>query len=474
MFELEEIIKKIRNYDKIIIYGAGLVSFAFVEYLLSPENDVKITYIAVSNTNGNPKHILGIPVVGAESIKDLKNDSIVIIATMENLHYSIEAWLKEQGFCNILKLTNLHYSLLRKRNREFSIDVFSEVSGFRQIYEKTNQVLQQKLYNLSQDIRYIKRQCTFEEEREVVAAYTPQISVIIPVYNVENYLTECLKSVVNQTIKNIEIICIDDGSTDGSLEILQQFSKQYSSVQVIQRENGGLSAARNMGLKAATGEYIYFLDSDDCIEPQALSEMYDMAHRENLDVLYIDGRAIYESKELEDKYPEYKSTYQRFKSYSDIVKGTELFCNMVEDGVYYVQASLQLIRRGFLEEKKLRFLEGILYEDNLFNFQCILQAESTAHNNSSYFIRRVRKNSIMTSEKTKVKNFYGYLITYVQMISFALSFDSDERTQCAMEAVIQAIYALTKKHYYNLPEEELKKLQIIKPIEKMVLEHLKI
>lgn len=97
----------------------------------------------------------------------------------------------------------------------------------------------------------------------------PKFSIIIPVYNVENYLSECLDSVIKQTIMDLEIICVNDGTKDHSREILEEYQKQDARIQIIDKVNGGLSSARNAGLAAATGEYILFLDSDDYLEQSA-------------------------------------------------------------------------------------------------------------------------------------------------------------------------------------------------------------
>lgn len=95
---------------------------------------------------------------------------------------------------------------------------------------------------------------------------TPKVSIIVPIYNVEPYLRQCLDSLVNQTYKNIEIICVDDGSTDASSEILTEYALKSSKVRVIRQENSGLSAARNVGFSFATGKYVMYVDSDDWID----------------------------------------------------------------------------------------------------------------------------------------------------------------------------------------------------------------
>ena len=102
----------------------------------------------------------------------------------------------------------------------------------------------------------------------------PKFSIIIPVYNVENYLSECLDSVIKQTIMDLEIICVNDGTKDHSREILEEYQKQDARIQIIDKVNGGLSSARNAGLAAATGEYILFLDSDDYLNSPPVSVFY--------------------------------------------------------------------------------------------------------------------------------------------------------------------------------------------------------
>lgn len=113
----------------------------------------------------------------------------------------------------------------------------------------------------------------------------PKISVVIPVYNVENYLRQCLDSVINQTLDDIEIICVNDGSTDSSPDILEEYSRKDSRIRIISQENMGLSGARNTGMKYIKGEYVYFLDSDDYIELDALNQMYNISKNNSLDML---------------------------------------------------------------------------------------------------------------------------------------------------------------------------------------------
>lgn len=125
-----------------------------------------------------------------------------------------------------------------------------------------------------------------------------QISVIIPVYNVQDFLRQCVDSVLQQTYPYTEIILVDDGSTDNSGQICDEYQKQYDKIVVIHKENGGLSDARNVGYAKATGEYVFFLDSDDWIEADALESLYDLAKQEHADVAVANYWYQYEDRKV--------------------------------------------------------------------------------------------------------------------------------------------------------------------------------
>lgn len=112
-----------------------------------------------------------------------------------------------------------------------------------------------------------------------------KVSIIVPVYNVENYLSRCLNSLINQTLKDIEIICVNDGSTDGSSAILEEFAQKDSRIRIVNKENGGLSSARNEGLKYVTSDYVGFVDSDDWIEPDTYESALSAVQKTNADIV---------------------------------------------------------------------------------------------------------------------------------------------------------------------------------------------
>ena len=128
----------------------------------------------------------------------------------------------------------------------------------------------------------------------------PKLSVIVPVYNVEKYLSRCLTSLINQTLDNIEIIIVNDGSTDKSDEIIREYKKANNNIIYVTKENGGLSSARNFGLIYATGEYIAFLDSDDYVDRNIYKKMYEKAKETNSDYVECDFIWQYEDHQKID------------------------------------------------------------------------------------------------------------------------------------------------------------------------------
>ena len=221
----------------------------------------------------------------------------------------------------------------------------------------------------------------------------PKFSIIIPVYNVEPYLRNCLDSVLAQTYADWEAICINDGSTDGSLAILKEYTANDSRFQIIDQSNKGLSAARNAGIREAKGEYIFLLDSDDWTVPDALERLG--RHIAGQDMVCFTGQ----------KYNEEDNTYlpSDMLSSATYASGMAYYNeNALKSYVFpFVCAVLRLYKRTFLLEHNLSFKEGIYHEDNLFTpIACYYANKVTVIPNSLY-IYRIRENSIMTTDQPK-------------------------------------------------------------------------
>ena len=191
------------------------------------------------------------------------------------------------------------------------------------------------------------------------------VSLIIPVYNAAPYLRACLDSVLVQTFTDWEMICIDDGSADGSGEILDEYMLRDTRIRVFHQDNAGSSAARNKGLEYASGEWVWFVDADDTITPSALETLVNV--KPKADVIFLGVNRLYQDGFVEVKIP------------ADAYAGTEEEINRLVEKLYggvcgdiFGWTCLKVIRRSVLEENKIRFNESIaLHEDLVFTIQCM-------------------------------------------------------------------------------------------------------
>lgn len=247
---------------------------------------------------------------------------------------------------------------------------------------------------------------------------SPLISVIIPVFNVEEYLEKCINSILRQTLTDIEIICIDDGLTDSSPDILKKYAEQDRRIAVYSQNNCGISAARNLGMRAARGRYTYFIDSDDWLERDALRNLYDRAEKDQLDLLLFDAEAFTDDPSLNTIVETVKNYYIRNKHYNKIYKGVDILNEMFKNNDFCACVYMMLARTDFYRKNNIKFIEKIFHEDEPFTFQAIASAKRVTHINNLYYKRRYRKNSIMTMNK-KFLHTYGYFKSYLFMSDFA-------------------------------------------------------
>lgn len=219
----------------------------------------------------------------------------------------------------------------------------------------------------------------------------PTVSVVIPVYNVERFLQECVDSVLCQTFKDFEIILVDDGATDSSGVICDEYSKNDNRIKVIHRKNGGLSAARNTGLDAANGEYVYFLDSDDWIKKETLEKLVGLAESDKADVVFFDAFVFF--TDCEENPNVYK--YERSKKY-ETANGQVVLKKLLATDEYRTAVPLMLFKTQYLKNNALTFREGILHEDELFTFLVYNANGIISHCHEEFYARRMRAESIMT------------------------------------------------------------------------------
>ena len=285
---------------------------------------------------------------------------------------------------------------------------------------------------------------------------SPAVSVIIPMYKVEDYLAECLNSVVGQTLDNIEIICVNDGSPDRSGEIAAQYAEKYANIKVITKENGGQSRARNMALDIAQGRYVYFLDSDDYLDLQTLEDLYNKAEAEQLDIVYFNTVSFFENEEIKNCNQNYLSYYDRKGDYSGVHTGQTMFAMMRKNREFFGSPCLEMFKRSLIEENGLRFYNDIIHEDNLFTFQATMLAQRVGYIDKAYYHRRVHGESTMTTGKS-MRNVEGYIVAYAEMIAFLHNRQVEEGAALQIsEYLYHGIFrnASNILRSLDLPEEE--------------------
>ncbi|MBQ8536050.1 MAG: glycosyltransferase [Clostridia bacterium] len=294
------------------------------------------------------------------------------------------------------------------------------------------------------------------------------ISVIIPVYNGEEYLAECLDSVLNQTYKNLQILCINDGSTDNSLNILNDYATKDSRFEVITKANGGLSHTRNTGIAAAKGKYILFLDCDDMLIPEALSLLVEQAERQQLDVIYFDGDVLCSPSEADsEEIQRYKQLYYCKTSVSGVLQGPLMFRTLFEAQSYRASACLQMLRKDYLQANRLNFREGIFYEDNIFTLKSMLMAERTGYHHRRLYMRRIHEGSIVTSRKD-YRHLRSYVIAANEIRNFAFANSFSSEVAAGIAAQVRSLQAHADQVYAALSIEERENAQQNDPLYHLV------
>lgn len=229
------------------------------------------------------------------------------------------------------------------------------------------------------------------------------ISIVIPVYNVEKYLDECIQSVINQTYKNLQILLINDESTDSSYDICYKYSKQDDRIQIINKKNGGSASARNVGIDKATGEYIYFLDSDDYIKETTIEEVVNYMKNNNLDLCYFSADVIIEDNDLTWNKEMYKKNH-----YYTPNDGVTILKRLIDNNEYSCQNCMFISKLSLIKYNNLKYTEGYIYEDNYFAFMLALYSQKSGVLNKSFYIRRIRKGSIMTENLVLKRRINSY------------------------------------------------------------------
>lgn len=269
------------------------------------------------------------------------------------------------------------------------------------------------------------------------------LSVVIPFYHVEKYIGHCLA--LAGRLSDCEILLVDDCGTDSSAQIASEFCMNHDHARVIRREkNGGLSVARNTGLEQAEGEYVYFLDSDDLPEPDALMELVRQAEEKQLDV--AKARFVYFDDETDAVTPGPAIPE------TDVMTGSELFARQCRDGLYEPMVWQCVYRRCFLEKHGLVMAEGLLFEDELFQAPCLMKAQRAAAFETVILRYRQRAGSIMGSFARSSRWCASYLEVCRRLTALAKTIEDGGAQHALQKRVGQIALSVAKNiPAYHLP-----------------------
>ena len=260
-------------------------------------------------------------------------------------------------------------------------------------------------------------------------------SIILPVYNVEKYLQECVESILKQTYKDYEIILVDDGSTDKSPEICDRLSEQNPCVKTVHKKNGGLSDARNAGTKIARGEYIIYIDSDDFVIAKDFLEKIADKTKNSPDLIFY-------------KYSKYYDTQKRLadcpfslKSAADKASYADKIYSLVKADAFYGMAWIKAIKRAVIADNDICFEVGLLGEDMEWNYHIVFNSRSIDFVDETFIAYRQREGSITATHKIKnLTDFIYILEKWTEKI---------ER-ECTDEVLKKALLGSLAKYYSNL------------------------
>ncbi len=235
------------------------------------------------------------------------------------------------------------------------------------------------------------------------------VSIILPVYNTEQYLSACLESIINQSFKNIEIICVDDGSTDASVRILNDYQKKDSRIIVLHNShNRGQGFARNRGLKVARGKYVFFADSDDIVKKDAMKYLVTVMEED------LDG--ILFSAECYSEINGVQKNFQKKKNIGEVFSGIEMLTRLLKDGEYTSAPWCQFWKRDYLYNHRILFWEDNLpHEDVMFSLKAILSARKIKCIKNSLYTYYLRQGST-THTKMDERRAFSLFVCYIEIL----------------------------------------------------------
>jgi len=273
-------------------------------------------------------------------------------------------------------------------------------------------------------------------------------------------LDDCLSSVLAQTGVDVEVFCINDGSTDDSRAILQRFADADSRVIVIDQPNSGQSVGRNNGVDAATGRYVIYLDSDDYWPADALAALVQRADEDDLDVLLFDCITFRDGDIDEKTWRWYSSYYQRTHTYRHVTSGVDLMAAMRKGRDYRPHVGLYMARTEYLRRVGLRFIPGIVHQDNPYTFRLLLNADRTAHIRLDAYARRIRPGSTITTLNPD-RSARGYYLSYLEMTRELEGRTLPEDVSAEVNNIVDYVYDGARKQFALISPSTTEELRML-------------
>ena len=285
-----------------------------------------------------------------------------------------------------------------------------------------------------------------------------RISIIVPIYNVEQYIEECLDSIYNQNLTDFEVLCIDDRGRDKSIQKVQEYVEKNNikNLQIIEHsQNKGLSEARNTGINNAKGKYICFLDSDDKLEKGGIAQLLKKAEEEDLDI--VEGKVV---ELFETKCNIELGTNLLNRKDSKIMNGDEYFSNTIKNNEYLTSAWCRIFKKELLENK-VYFMPGIKFEDEEFSPRAIIPANRVQYLNIPFYIYRRRDNSITTDMFKDDKWYTSYMKIIDSLEEYAKKIENKKSYVCLKNRIGQlALSVLKNPIAYGASQSQIEKIII--------------
>lgn len=288
-----------------------------------------------------------------------------------------------------------------------------------------------------------------------------KISIVIPVYNVERYIGKCLDSILKQSLKEIEVICVEDCSNDNSYAILKKYALLDSRIIIKNnKSNKGLSASRNNGVNIAKGEYIIFVDSDDYISQNMLENLYNKSKAQDTDILFFgfNEYSLNKRDNVVFKWKEY---------YPHTMTGKDFFCKSLEDENITVTSWSAIYNNKFLKDNKLSFKEGLINEDVLYFYEVLMRAKRVSSISECYYHYIRRENSISLSDKNIQRNIWSMSYIINKIINYNI-LDKDYKLRLCENKYNKLWLDFIKKNYEKLKFFDFNKYPITPEVDMII------